>query len=178
MNNRAVALLALFLAAGILFGYTYPMWAGSIADTKAAIERDNQALDAARAYADRQRELMAARDAIDPANLARLTNFLPDSVDNVGLIVDLNALAARSGFSLSSIDVSASTVDPYAVPDGNPVGSVELSLSAVGTYGSFQKFLKGVEESERLLDVRDLSITGSNSGMYTYDMSTRFYWLR
>ncbi|MDE1945515.1 MAG: hypothetical protein KGI03_04585, partial [Patescibacteria group bacterium] len=59
-----------------------------------------------------------------------------------------------------------------------PVGSVDLTLAAKGTYGAMVSFLKGVELSERLLDVTDLTVTGSDSGLYTYQMTIRIYWLR
>ena len=183
MNNRILPLLALFVSVGIFFGYVHPTWTGGIALTQAAIASDNQALAAASAYAAQQNTLIAARNAIDPTDLARLATLLPDSVDNVGIILDLNALAARSGLSLSNIDVrsaanSSGTANGAVPSSANPVGSVDLSLSASGTYAAFQAFLSGVEESQRLLDVRDLLVKGSDTGIYTYQMTLRLYWLR
>lgn len=182
MNNRPLALFALILAGVIYFFYISPTWNGSIAQTNMAIANDEQALAAAKEYSNKQQQLIATRDAIDPANLARLTTFLPDSVDNVRIILDLQALAARSGFSLSNIDVS--TVSDTSAAGGmpnaevSPVGSIDLSLSAVGTFSAFQNFLTGVENSQRLLDVRDISVTNSDTGLYTYRMTLRLYWLR
>ena len=72
---------------------------------KSAIISDEQALTAASTYGG-QNLLASARDAMNPADLERLSVFLPDSVDNVGLILDLTALASRSGLSLSNIDVT------------------------------------------------------------------------
>ncbi len=182
MNNRITALLALVLAAGLYFAYISPTMNGSIAETKAAIESDEQALVAAHAYAAKQDELLAKRTAIDSASLARLSTFLPDSVDNVGLILALNALAARSGLALSNIDVSANAANAAAnTPAGqsvDPVSSIDLSLSAVGSYAAFQRFLEGIEQSQRILDVRNIVISGSPSGLYTYQMTVRIYWLR
>lgn len=175
MNNRAVAILALFMAIGISFVYIAPTWNGQIAETKAAIKGDDDALAAAQQYKDRERELLALREAIDTNDLAKLQKFLPDSVDNVGLILDLNALASRSGFSLSNIDVSEKTTN---TSDVNPIGSVDMTLSGLGTYNALQKFMKGIELSQRLIDVRDLSISGSNTGIYNYNMTLRIYWLR
>ena len=57
------------------------------------------------------------------------------------------------------------------------VGSVDLSLSAVGTYTSFKTFLGSMEKSERLIDVKDIVIRGSDTGVYTYQMRARIYWL-
>lgn len=190
MNSRVLPILALMLAIGIFFAYVNPMWNGSISATKAAIAADVDALKAADVYTKQQAELTRQQQAIDPANLARLSVFLPDSVDNVGLILDLNTLAARSGVSLSDIDVEANSSDgaknnagagvagALPVSGASPIDSVDLSLSAVGTYAAFQTFLNGIEKSARLLDVRDLTVKGSDTGVYTYQMKIRFYWLR
>lgn len=195
MNSRILPSLALLVSIGIFFGYVNPTWNGSISTTKKAITADDQALSAAGDYTKRQNELASARNAIDPQALSRLDAFLPDSVDNVGLILDLNALAARAGLSLSNIDVAASTkqgssagTSAQTAPAGSavpgssgqqsPIGSVDLTLSALGTYSGLQTFLTGVEQSERLLDVRDLVVKGSDTGVYTYQMTVRLYWLR
>lgn len=183
MNNRIPPIIAFATAIIIFFAYVNPAWTDAITATKAAIASDDRALSAASEYVLQQNELASARNDIDPADLARLTIFLPDSVDNVGLILDLNALAARSGLSLSNIDVvknEAKSSNSAALPAGGTslVGSIDLSLSAVGTYDAFRAFLTGIEKSARLLDVRDLSVRGSDSGAYSYKMTLRLYWLR
>lgn len=182
MNSRVLPILALLIAVGVFFTYVSPTWTGTIANTKAAISSDDQALSAAAEYTKRENELAAQRNAIAADDLTRLQNFLPDSVDNVGLILDLDALAARSGLTLSSIDVSqatqADTGDGSGAATQSPVGQVDLTLSAVGTYSALKAFLAGVESSERILDVRQLNVKGSNTGVYTYDMLIRLYWLR
>jgi len=181
MNSRIVPIFALLLAAMLFFAYVSPTWNGTIADTQAAIKSDGDALIAAQEYTKKQEALAQQRDAIDAGNLKRLSALLPDSVDNVGLILSLNALAARSGLVLSNVDVSASTNAAAAgglSANASPVNSIDLSLAATGSYGSFQKFLDGVERSQRLLDVRTISVTGSNTDQYTYQMTIRLYWLR
>ena len=183
MNNNIIPALALIVAAGIFFFYVNPTWSGPIAAMKTAITSDDKALTAAITYATQQNELAAKRNTIDPADLTRLTTFLPSSVDNVGLILDLNALAARSGLTLSNIDVMTTAVaaksgsDSVSAPT-NPVGSVNLALTAVGTYTALQAFLRGIETSQRLLDVRELVVKGSDTGVYTYQMKITLYWLR
>lgn len=186
MNNRFTATLALTVAIGMFFVYVMPTWTGSIATKRATITADDQALAAATTYTTQQNQLAAARNKIDAPDLARLATFLPNSVDNVGLILDLNALAAKSGITLSNIDVmtpasaSAGSASAGAASGSvnNPVGSVDLTLSAVGTYAALQAFLKGVERSQRLLDVKDIIVKGSDTGVYTYQMKIAIYWLR
>lgn len=179
MNSRVLPLLALMIAIATLFLYVSPMWSVGIADINANIALDDQALKAASDYTAQKSALADKRAAINSADIRRLEVFLPDSVDNVGLILDLNALAARSGLSLSNIDVSA--VDSGATNTAagglasNPVGSANLSLSAIGTFTALQTFLRGIERSERLLDAQDIVVKGSDTGVYTYQMTLRLY---
>lgn len=181
------------IAAGIFFAYVSSTWSGEIATTKAAIAADDQALAAASMYTAQQNQLASERNAINQKDLARLAVFLPDSVDNVGLILNLNAIAARSGLSLSNVDVI--TGGEQAVTNGSvqqqgnvgtgtvgngttgPVSFVDLSLSAVGSYTALQSFLRDVEQSQRLLDVKDIVVKGSSTGVYTYQVKLRLYWL-
>lgn len=212
MNSRALPLLALILAVGIFFAYVRPTWQGPIAAAKASIATTDAALKAAEDYRARENKLAKERAAIDPANLARISLFLPDTVDNVRIILDLSALAARSSLTLTSIDVAstdsasassaassqpvtasaapapvAGSPVPGGVPGGgalptsnrpSPVGSVDLSLTVVGTYSAFQTFLEAIEKSARLLDVKELAVKGSDTGVYAYQLSVRLYWLR
>ena len=182
-SSRVLPVVALFLAIAAFLLYVNPTWSGPIATTKAVIAANDVALTVAGQYIAQQNQLATERDAIDPADLLRLATFLPDSVDNVGLILDLNALAANSGLALSNIDVTGNTTNVSSAATAtrvasSPVGSVDLALSAVGTYDALQNFLQGVERSRRLLDMRDLTMKGSDTGVYTYRMTLRLYWLR
>ena len=112
MNSRILPTLALLVSVGIFFAYVQPTWSGPLAVTKASIASDDRALAAANTYTMQQNQLAVARNAIDPRDLTRLARFLPGSVDNVGLILDLNALAARSGLTLSNIDVITNAAAP------------------------------------------------------------------
>ncbi|PIR82905.1 hypothetical protein COU19_03140 [Candidatus Kaiserbacteria bacterium CG10_big_fil_rev_8_21_14_0_10_56_12] len=182
MNNRLTPILALVIAGALYFAYVSPTWSGRIADTKTAIASSDAALVAAHDYKDKQNKLAEERDALDPADLARLNALLPDSVDNVGLILSLNALADRSGLTLSNIDVSSNANSAQENSGGllnaSPTNSIGLSVSAAGQYGAFLTFLSGIESSQRLLDVSDITITGSNTSTYTYHLTIRIYWLR
>jgi Tfp pilus assembly protein PilO len=172
------------ISVGIFFAYINPTWSGPIAATKLAIKNDDDALSAAAQYKTTEGQLAAAEASIDPASLARLTTLLPDSVNNVGIILDVNTFAARSGLVLSNIDVLPNADGSAASASGDPTdtsgstGSVDLSLTALGTYSALQTFLTGIEKSARLLDVQDISVTGSDTGVYNYQMTIRLYWLR
>jgi len=181
MNNRLTALIALFIAGGLYFGYVSPTWNGSIAETKDVIESTQNAINAADAYKEKEAKLVAKRDSIDQSDIDRLEKLVPNSVENVGLTLALTALAGRKGLIISSIDVTSNSSDTDRSSSSfnvNPVSSIDMSISATGSYRALQSFLEGVEKSQRLLDVRTLTVGGSDSGIYTYQMTIRIYWLR
>jgi Tfp pilus assembly protein PilO len=180
MTGRILPVFSLIIALAVFFMYVNPMWTGTIAQTNAAIAADDLNIAAVHDYTKKQDDLISARDSIDPAKLASLETFLPSSINNVGLILDLNALAARSGITISNIDVGVPSTQGSMQTDKsqNPIGSVDLTLSAVGTFSAMTGFLQGVEKSARLLDIRDLVVNGSDTGVYDYQMTLKLYWLR
>lgn len=187
--SRFIPFIIIILAVGLFFGYIRPTWTGDIAATRAEIASYNSALEASARFTEKQAALEQERNKLPPEQLERLNAFLPDSVDNIQLILDLNALASRSGMTLSNFttsnvpnapDASTGTVDTAgngAFARANLVDSLTIAVNATGTYGSFRKFLTGVEQSLRPLDVTTLSIADSNTGVYTYQMTFKFYWL-
>lgn len=187
MSSRILAVVAFAVALGIFFFYINPTLSGPIASAKLDIASDENALAAADTFTAQVKKLSDAQKAVGPANIARLELLLPDSIDNVGLIIDLNALAARSGLHAANIDVApvakasdaapANAADTGSVSAG-PYQSLSFTLSALGSYTALKTFLSSLEKSQRLLDIQDLTVQGSDTGIYTYTMNIRLYWLR
>lgn len=182
MTSRLLPALALLVAVGLFFGYINPERTGPIATTRAQIESYESALAAADRFKEREGQLIVARANVPSDGLARLAAFLPDGVDNVQIILDLNTLAARSGVTLSDFDTAMPASETEMSGDlaweNGSVDSLDITLSATGTYAAFRNFLDGIESSLRLLDVVSVSVADSATGVYTYDMTIRLYWLR
>lgn len=186
MMSRITPFVLLAISVGLLAGYVHPTYTVNIAELQAEIRGYDNALAAAEQFAEREAQLVQQRAAIDPAGLARLEAFLPDGVDNVQLFLDLDALAGRTGMTIQDLDVSdPGSATQQGQTDGSvslgteaPVEHIELSVSASGTYAAMRAFIEGTEQSLRLLDLVDLTLTDSTSGIYTYDMRFRLYWLR
>lgn len=183
MTSRIIPVLLVLIAVGLFFGYVHPTYGENVAALRAEIRGYDAALRAANAFAEKEAYIARERASIPESDLARLSAFLPDGVDNVQLILDLNALATRSGLTLSDFDVvenraSDSGSAMFALESDSPVDSIDLSLTAVGTYASFKAFLAGTERSLRLLDLVELTIDDSETGVYAYGMTFRIYWLK
>jgi Tfp pilus assembly protein PilO len=135
----------------------------------------------------RSEELIAVRDALllqynafPTRDLERLSRILPDSVDNVRLILDIDSIAARYGMALQNIGIGAASVDNNALgADTSPIGAMEVSFSVRSSYDSFRQFLMDIEDSLRIVDVTALSVALSGeTGLANYDITLRTYWLK
>ncbi|KND50354.1 MAG: putative pilO [Parcubacteria bacterium C7867-007] len=184
--TRLLPFAALVLAGALVFGYIVPTYKNTISTTQSRIDSYESALAAAKRFSAKEADLAQQRAAIDPASIARLEAFLPDGVNNVQLILDLDGLAARSGMTLSNFNIDVSSVtngvsatDPTALvlETGDPVDSIELSVEATGTYSEFRTFIDGIERSLRPLDIVNIEVSNGANGIYRYTMTMRIYWL-
>jgi hypothetical protein len=130
MMYRLLPFVLILAALGILFGYVNPKYTGDITSNNQTLAASNAALAASQDFMSKENQLIAQRNSIDPANLARLQTFMPNSIDNIQLITDVSALIARSGLSLTSISVSANAV---AAPSA---GGTSGTAAAVGSGGT------------------------------------------
>ncbi len=192
--SHLIPILMVIGSIGLFIGYVQPTYNGSVETLKSEIADLDTALTAAEQFRSKEAELTRQRADIPQEQITRLEAFLPDSVDNVQLIVDLNSLAARSGVQLSEFDIvggeSGGTMPDgtpmpssdgevqYGYASNEPTESLELTVSATGSYAAFRNFLAGVENSLRPLDLVELSVQDSQTGVYTYDITLRLYWLR
>lgn len=143
---------------------------------------------------ERAQELRARRDALlskyntfSTEDRQRLLRSLPDNVDNIRLIIDINNIAARHNLTLTNVELgevsnSRLSSDPLAVgTSGDPVGSVEVSFAVLASYEDFLAFLQDLEHSLRIVDIEsiDFAAPGAEaSGQSTYTITIRTYWLR
>jgi hypothetical protein len=191
--QRLIPVIAIIFAFAVIMLYIRPTYSVAIHDTRQQIDSFDAALTAADRFQQKEAELTQARAQIPAESLARLNAFLPDGVDNVQLILDMDALAARSGITLSDFnidDASSGSTDPTQAAPSAPgapalslmsssaVDSINLTFKATGTYTSFRTFLAAIENSLRPLDIVDLSVDESATGVYTYNVTVRIYWLR
>ncbi|MBU2103670.1 type II secretion system protein M [Patescibacteria group bacterium] len=183
MITRLLPVVFILAAIGLFAGYIHPTYTGDITTLTAEIDNYKLALESAKRFKQKEVQLAGEKDQLSTEQLQRLETFLPDSVDNVQLILDLNSLASRSGVQLSDFDVSqaekeSNSFGAVELAPQTPYDSLDLSVSAVGSYPAFRSFLAGVENSLRPLDVVEIIVKDSETGVYTYEVTFRLYWLR
>jgi Tfp pilus assembly protein PilO len=175
-------IILIIAAIGLFVVYTNPTYQG-LKGAQAKVGAYNDALDKAKELRALREKLASARNAFSPQDEQKLARLLPDQVDNIRLIIDINSIAARRGLVISNValgEVSKSSAAAASIavgPSSDPVGSVSLGFSVTAGYEEFLAFLQDLEHSLRILDIEKLAFTGAEGGKYTFNFALRTYWL-
>lgn len=123
-------------------------------------------------------ELIAKFKSIPEEEAARLLNFLPDTVDNVRLLVDIDAIAKRKRLNISGLRINTNEAQQEGENQGG-IGKVSMDFTVVSDYGEMKDLLVELEESLRMVDVRKISVAGgTDSRTVSTTVTIDTYWLR
>jgi len=139
-----------------------------------------------------RRQLVSKYATFSQSELSQLEKMLPDSVDNVRLIIDINNIASRYGMFIRDIqiehqsDSSAGSGSQNFSPNSgvsSPTGapkydSILFNFSIAGSYENFKNFMNDIERSLRIVDVVSVDFKATKENFNTYQVSTRTYWLK
>ncbi len=178
--TRIILPILLLVSSGLLFwGLIDPAYA-EIKKMKKEESLYDQALSNSKELQAIRDNLLKKYNSFSQDDLDRLAKLLPDAVDNVKLIMDIDGIAGKYGMSLKSVSVKAPTTQKSGALGKNeePVGSISLSFSVSGPYKSFVNFLIDLESSLRIVDVETISFNSSDKDANIYEMEVKTYWLR
>ncbi|HEV8666220.1 MAG TPA: type 4a pilus biogenesis protein PilO [Candidatus Paceibacterota bacterium] len=167
-------------AIGLFVVYTNPTYQATKALSTQAAAYDD-ALTKSQELRSVRDQLLAKRNTFSTDDVQKLTEILPDNVDNIRLIIDINNIASRHGLSLSGVDIGDIAGSGNALAAGNttgPVGSVDVSFGVTTSYDNMLSFLTDLEHSLRLVDVQKLAFTAGQGDSATYTFTIRTYWLQ
>lgn len=179
MMKILIPVVLLGVAVALFFGYIDPTYA-EITELRARETQFNQALDQSRELQRVRDSLLSRYNTFSQSDLERLKKLLPDHIDNVRLILDIDSIALKYNMRTRNVTVSNSgSANPTAIETGQgAIESVVLSFSVVATYDDFIRFLKDLESSLRIVDVVGLSFSTAAGDAYNFNVSIKTYWLK
>lgn len=181
MIRSTIILIIVAASIGLFYWYTNPQYQ-VVKELKAEAAQYDQALD-------NSKELLAVRDTLlskyntfRNEDLTRLQKLLPDTVDNVRLVLDLDTIASRYGMRINAVSVGTQGIEERSRtavgPQDTPYGSVILTFQVATTYPTFIRFLQDLEQSLRLTDVVSITFAEPRGDLTEYRISLRTYWLK
>lgn len=193
MLKTILSVIALCGAGAIFFGYTQPTY-DDVKTVNAQVAQYDEALTKAADLKKLRDGLLTKLQTFDPADLDRLEKLLPDHVDNVRLILDIDSLAGRHGMAIQNVAVSSSqagqatkTAIGAVSASKQKYDSLTLKFTTQGTYENFRAFLDDTQKSLRIVDLVSLGITRAAEDkatpvgsplLYNFEVSLKTYWLK
>ena len=188
----------LFIGASIMIFVMYvrPTY-DAVQTNRAQVGRFDEALAKTREIQELKSSLLSRYNLFAGANLDRLQKMLPDHVDNVRLVLDMDGIASKYGIRIQNVavqesgkadDEASGTVLNGGATTGRPYRSINLQFQVVATYDDFVLLLRDLESSLRIVDMTTLSVRRRSDerlniegdvqdAIYTFGVSLRTYWL-
>lgn len=189
-------IIFIVLTAGFASLYTLPMWR-SAQTLAATIATGNERLSTADSLSKSRADLISKYNSIPKADLDNLTTLLPDNVNNIRLIIQIDSLATKNGLSVlqnvaytthDSTDDAKTAVTAKAAAAKPPYEPFTISFETIGTYKNFLSFVSDIEKNLRLLDIQQVDFTPvppanakdtpTANGLISYKVKVSTYWLR
>ena len=196
MFKFAIPAIFIGISIALFFGFTDPIY-GEISSLRKTSDSYNQALDNSKALQAERDKLTAKYNTINPDDIAKLEKLMPDSVDNIRLILEIEKIAAPYGMVLKDIKYDSSSGAGSSQPTAKSssttaaapktsYGVWNLQFSTQGTYSNFVSFLKNLESNLRIVDVSSIDFSskdlpGLNPKLpqaYNYTVAIKTYWLK
>ncbi len=191
MSNFASTLF-LLAAVGLFVGYLNPAYSAitgatdmsekSVMELRAERTQYEDALLKAREVEEARTGLLQAYNAIPQADLARLETLLPDYLDSVRFIIDINTLASAYGMTLKNVIVEETGAAKGKTASASAIGplpktsqSIGLKFTVSGEYSDFRSFFGDLEQSIRLADARKVEFSARPDGLYDFSVTIDTY---
>lgn len=199
MTRFIMPIVLVGITVALFLMFTNPLYE-DISALRVEVSAYNDALDNSKMLENERDKLTAKYNSIDPTNLTKLERMMPENVDNIRLILEIEQIAAPYGMALQ--DVKYNVIDPNeamlatgiqgagaAKPTPKDYGVFDLEFSTVGSYNNFINFTKDLESNLRIVDISSVVFSSEESGLsangksstseiYKYNFKIKTYWLK
>ncbi len=191
MAKLLFSLVCFLLAGASLFMYSQPQY-DEIKALQVKGAEYSKALDKAAELQKLKDNLLTRFNSFSQSDLDKLDKLLPDHVDNVRLVLDLDNLATQHRLSLENVAISDKSSGGGSSGSGNGAissdvdkyQSLTMGFSVKGSYEDIKSFMKDMESSLRIVDLVSLKLgessaaAGAAPATFSADMTIRTYWLK
>jgi len=181
MNKFLTPSILIIVSIVLFFVYIDPVYTEikSIKEEKALYD---EALNKSKELRQIRDSLLTKYNSFSEENLSRLKKMIPDSVDNVRLIMDIDSIASSHGITISAVNVGVGNGSDSRIGSdtGENYDFVTLDLSVLASYDDFIAFIGDLKDSLRLVDIPSISFVVPTPylDIYKYNLTIKTYWLK
>ena len=175
------------------FMLTTPLY-HEVSVLKSEVASYNEALDNSKALENERDRLTKKYNVISLEDLEKLKKLLPDNIDNIRLILEIEKVASPYGMVLKDVQYSSDdkdTPNSEVIQGGTAIGAAQkpfgtwnLKFSVSGTYNDFMNFTRDLENNLRIVDISAVTFSSDTDaktnprGVYNYTFDIKTYWLK
>lgn len=166
----------------LIIGYVfiYPIF-GDLSVLLSEKQKYNYSLEMAKNIENKKNELLAEFNNISAADKKSIETVLPNSLDFVRLVSQIDAVAANYGISISEISLKEiSSFAGNSIEEAQPPKTYQSSMigfSFDAPYDKFKVFLSELGKSLQILDIRSVKLDVKKGEVYSYNVEFETYWL-
>jgi hypothetical protein len=194
MSKIITPILLFIVSVGLFFSYIKPAY-GTLNKLREQSIRLDKAIKESEVLLGRHADLMEKYNNISSVNKTRFKQFLPDALDSVGLIIEMDFLATKNNLDITTFEVPVigganlnknrrTRQVKKDTEDNSPVHTATFVVECDGDYFDFKNFLLDVEKSLLPLDVVELEVNvaditepGTEMGI-SYKIKLQTYWFK
>ena len=187
MTRFLIPLLLICASVALFIVFVNPTYT-EVGELRQQQQAYDEALVNSRKLLEKRNQLSEVYNSFSTEDRDRLMKLMPDNVDNIRLIIDIQRVAAKYGMIPRDIKFDAVTrsaanttsVTPDQVNQAKrDYGSFDLEFALIGTYENFVAFVRDLEKSLRIVDISSVTF-GVEEGKTAlhFTIKTKTYWLK
>lgn len=177
--SNIVSIVLILASLGAFFGYIDPTYA-EIKELSASKTAYTRALNNSKQLQAERDKFLQKYNAVPASDREKLLKLLPDNIDNVRLIIDIDEMARTYDMPIGDFAADASSEAPGVIGAGQAdYGTLTLSFSVTASYDTFLAFMRDLERSLRIIDITSIAFSANDtSQVYDYSVTIKTYWLK
>lgn len=172
-------ILSILIAIVIVYAFVRPMYTEIQVLQLESVQYED-ALEEAGNFNRLLDSLIAEKNSFSASELERINMLVPNEIDEVQALVDIEALAENSNLEFGQTE---HTTADGEINSGNSEGSTmpveaemrSITFNVLGDYEDFKTFLAGLERSLVLMEVTHISFGVEEEGITTYNVTVRLF---
>ena len=173
MNKFILPVILLIVSVGLFVGFIDPTYKEA-KELKEVKSQYDVALDKSKELRSIRDSLIGKYNSFSDSDLIRIRKMIPDNVDNVRLVMDIDSVAAKYNSTIRDVKVNVpSDSDEVRVniAEVRDYEFVTLDFSMTSTYDNFINFVTDLKDSLRLVDITNLSFSSLSQtpGVYKFN---------
>src|SRR3989338_990208 len=173
MSRFILPIILIGISIAIFFTFLDPLYS-EITERRTEQGSYDEALNNSKALENERDKLTQKYNSISSDNLDKLNKLLPENVDNIRLILEIEKMALPYGMILKDVrynvvDTSITSPPSGAIQGGyagtplRDYGGWDLEFSVAGSYDNFINFTKDLESNLRIVDIMSVEFSSDVS---------------